>query len=116
MSCSAEFHPDFFNNVAAIAVVLMFTKVVAHRWRRVERGRWLAALHGLAVVAAAAAVVVSLWATEACSQEQAFHWFAWVGLGAAGAALFVDILIDDVGKAWNWRWSTPRPTTADTSR
>jgi len=34
----ATFTADFYNNVAAIAVVLLFTKVVAHRSRKTPRG------------------------------------------------------------------------------
>ena len=51
MSCpNTAFQPDFFNNAAAIAVVLLFTKVVTHRLRKVRRMRWVDWLHGLAVM------------------------------------------------------------------
>ena len=59
--------PDFFNNMVAIAVVLMFTKVVSHRSHKTEKPtlqRTLAVLHVLAVFAAAATVVMGVVATD----------------------------------------------------
>ena len=52
---------DFFNNVAAVAVVLMFAKVVSHRSRKADYNpKWakrLAHAHVAAVLLAVAAVV-----------------------------------------------------------
>jgi hypothetical protein len=99
LTASAEFAADFYNNVAAIAVVLMFTKVVAHRSRKVPRktlGTWiLAALHVTALVAATVAIVASLRATDEKS-EGGYHCLAWLGLVTVGAILVADIAIDEV--------------------
>jgi cytochrome c biogenesis factor len=94
MDCT-KFTPDYFNNVAAIAVVLLFTKVVMHRWRRGSRAHlFLALFHVAAVLAAGAAIVISLWATGTC--EDVSHPLAWVFLAFAGLGLLVDILIEEV--------------------
>jgi undecaprenyl pyrophosphate phosphatase UppP len=92
--------PDFFNNVAAIAVVLMFTKIVTHQSRKGKpdstrtgksdsigkRG----AFHATMVIAAAGAIVVALIATEVHSEATAFYILAWVMLGVAGLVLIID--------------------------
>lgn len=106
MTCpTPEFQADFFNNVAAVAIVLIFAKVVAHRSRNGkphtdEPKRWRAFWHVLAVLAAAVAAGAALWATEAGSDACVFHWFAWGGLIVAGAAFVAEIVIDDVVPAW----------------
>ena len=70
MACP-EFSPDFYNNVAAVAVVLMFAKVVTHRSRKAHHGpEWtsiLAGFHIVAVLAAIVTVVVCLKATDSGS-------------------------------------------------
>ena len=93
-----ESAPDFFNNVAAIAVVLMFTKVVTHRLRKFRRKEWtraLAILHAIAVVSAAVAVTASLIATDIDSVPNCLHIAAWAGLAVAGIILIADIIIDE---------------------
>ena len=106
MTCpKPEFQADFFNDVAAVAIVLIFAKVVAHRSRNGkpnadEPKRWRAFWHVLGVLAAAAAAGAALWATEAGSDAGVFHWFAWGGLIVAGAAFVAEIVIDDVVPAW----------------
>ncbi len=102
MSCPEPFQPDFFNNVAAVAIVLIFAKVVAHRSRSHNGGPTprRAFWHGSAVLASAVAVGAALWATEAASDACIFHWFAWGGLIVAGVVFVVEIVIDDVVPAW----------------
>jgi hypothetical protein len=94
-----KYESDFFNNVAAIAVVLMFTKVVAHHVRKVPRDRtgtwWLAAFHVVAVGAAAVAVGAALVVTEHESPSIAGHVFAWLGLGVTALILILDIAVDE---------------------
>lgn len=100
MFCSTpDYQPDFFNNVAAVAVVLMFTKVVVRRSRRNERREHYDLAHGGAIVAALMAISASLWATETCSQAWILHLLAWLGVGAAGIFLSIDIWRDDVRKS-----------------
>ena len=109
MSCpNGAFQPDFFNNAAAIAVVLLFTKVVTHRSRQIRRKAWVNWLHLLAVLGAAAAVGASLWATEQCAVDDRLDWLAWGGLGVAGFALLLDIVLEDTKCKWLSRLATPR--------
>lgn len=97
------FQPDFFNNITAVAVVLMFTKVVAHRMHDGDRKRGSAVLHVIAVSAAAIAAGTSIVATERSSNWCILHLIVWLGLGTACALLLVEIVIDDVGGPWGWR-------------
>ena len=100
MSC-AESQPDFFNNVAAVASVLVFAKVVAHRshdreTRTLKPKPWRAFFHGLGVFAAVVAVGVALAATEAQADDYLLHCLAWGGLAIAGLAFVCEIYADDV--------------------
>jgi hypothetical protein len=78
-----EISSDFFNNVAAIAVVLMFAKIASHGLRK-ARGKpgthALAALHGIAVVAALVAVTASLIATYKPTKANGLDVVAWWGV------------------------------------
>lgn len=95
------FTADFFNNVAAVAMVLMATKVVAHRTGKVTKGRrWRSVLHGCAVAAAVIAIGASLWATEWQKETTVLHVIAWMGLGGATVALLIDLFIEDVWPHW----------------
>jgi hypothetical protein len=105
MGCadSNGFQPDFFNNIAAVAVVLMFTKVVMHRSRRgTEAKGFLATLHVITVILAGAAIAVSLWATGICTMDRSLHQAAWILLVATGVGLLVDVFIEDVGSVRGW--------------
>ena len=51
MACT-DFQADYYNNIAAVAVVLLFAKVVGRRLSRASHGDWLAVLHAAAVLAA----------------------------------------------------------------
>jgi len=99
MACK-DFQPDFFNNVAAVAIVLILTKVVMHRSRRGYRGGLLSfvivLVHVLTVLAAAGAIWISLWATDVCNMDLEWHKNAWYFLGAATALLLIDLMIEDV--------------------
>src|ERR1700757_272464 len=109
---------DFFNNVAAIAVVLLFTKIVAHRSREVQpraqstQRKTLAAFHVIAVLSAAVAAGASLIATDWQSAttcfRTAFRSVAWSGVAAASIILVVDVIIDAVHGA-------RRPSMADSA-
>jgi uncharacterized membrane protein YoaT (DUF817 family) len=102
VACSnPSFQPDFFNNVAAVAIVLIFAKVVVHRMRQREsravrqsgrRNR----IHVFAVLAASVAGGASLWATERQSDWCLFHWCAWIGLALASVIFVIEIIHDDV--------------------
>ena len=106
MSCpQPEFQADFFNNIAAVAMVLIFAKVFAHRSRNTKpqngqptpgRANFRACCHGLAIAAAVVAVGAALWATEDGRDKCSFHWFAWGGLIVAGVVFVGEIFIDDV--------------------
>jgi len=93
-----EISSDFFNNVAAIAVVLMFAKIASHGLRK-ARGKpgthALAALHGIAVVAALVAVTASLIATYKPTKANGLDVVAWWGVGIAAVALIMDIGIEE---------------------
>lgn len=97
--------PDFFNNVAAVAVVLMFAKVVTHRSRKADyASRWtivLVGLHVLAVLSAVASVAFCLLATDGRSTTGA-DWrnAAWISLILAGGVLVFDVILDAVRNAW----------------
>lgn len=100
MFCSnSDFQPDFFNNVAGVAVVLMFAKVVVRRTKRTEIRARHDIAHGVAIAAALTAVTASLWATEICALGGWFHLAAWLGVGIAGIALWFDIWRDDIRKS-----------------
>jgi hypothetical protein len=107
--CPEPFQPDFFNNVAAVASVLIFAKVVSHRSRNRETQRselqpLRAFFHGLGVMAAVVAIGAALGATEAQADACILHGFAWGGLVVASMALIGEILIDDV-----WPHFRPQP-------
>lgn len=106
-SVPPPFEADFFNNVAAIAVVLMFTKVVSHHIRKVKRGtKWrrrLAVIHTVAVAAALIAATISLIATHCQPGGVGYHiaaWAAWVFLGIAGIILLGDHVVDELAHAF----------------
>jgi hypothetical protein len=102
MGCldSSGFQPDFFNNIAAIAIVLMLTKVVMHRSRKRQWGESMTAvvvgLHVFTVLAAAVAVWISLAATDQRNTALEWHTYAWASLIAAAAGLFADVVVEDV--------------------
>ncbi len=90
---------DFFNNVAAVAAVLLFTKVVSHaihKNREHPVGHWLLALHVLNVLGVVVAVGVSLLATFSPDQESVsarhLHQFAWGGLVLSGITLIAALI------------------------
>jgi hypothetical protein len=99
-----KFDADFFNNVAAIAVVLIFTKIVVHRSKKTNARGWsrlLAVLHVVAVVSAAVALVYSLRATDiAIETDRGWRTIVWSGIALAGAILLVDIVAKE---AFEWR-------------
>jgi steroid 5-alpha reductase family enzyme len=99
MSCPSSFSPDFYNNVAAIAAVLMFTKVVAHRSRRAAPRVRFVWLHTFAVFVTALVIGAALLATDRCSDSMCFRWIAWIGLGLAVVALVGDVLEEDFARA-----------------
>jgi hypothetical protein len=102
--CDSSFSADFFNNVAAVAVVLLFTKVVTHRSRKEESTqqdkRRLAALHVVAVLSAAVAVGFSLLATGVCWKDPWIHIAAVSALVITSAILLTDIVIEEFPKCW----------------
>jgi hypothetical protein len=94
--CDSNLNADFFNNVAAVAVVLIFTKVVTNRARKAKRDtRWLARLHVGAVVSATAAVGLSLWATGSGQRSPCIAIAAAVALALTAALLIADIVIEE---------------------
>jgi hypothetical protein len=83
---------DFFNNVAAVAAVLMFAKVVTHHLRRELRvwpGR-AAVFHAVGVGAAVLALIVALLASDHNSAPCVVHVAAGALLAVAAAVLLVD--------------------------
>lgn len=95
MACT-DFQADYYNNIAAVAVVLLFAKVVGRRLSRASHGDWLAVLHAAAVLAAALAATVAIWATEHCSQATIWHSLCWIGLIISATALLIDVLVDEL--------------------
>jgi hypothetical protein len=98
----AAYSADFFNNVAAVSMVLIFAKFVTHRSRsgpRSGRARRIAAgLHVVCVVAAVVSLVIALAATELQSDHMLLHVLAWVSLGIASAVLIGDVLWEDLNQ------------------
>jgi hypothetical protein len=107
MGCAnSDFQADFFNNIAAIAIVLLFAKVVTHRTRKGSSARGsLALLHRVSMIGAGLAIAVSLWATDTRRVEPGFHTAAWWFLAAAGVGLLADTLIEDLGGAFKGKKS-----------
>lgn len=99
-----QFEPDFFNNVAAIAVVLVFTKIVIHRSPKANTPGWtrlLSVLHVVAVGSAAVAIVFCLRATDVANEtDRGWRTTVWVGVAFAGVILLVDIIATE---AFEWR-------------
>jgi uncharacterized membrane protein YhaH (DUF805 family) len=91
---------EFYNNIAAVASVLLFAKLVTHRNRsgRAQRTEnwWWALLHSIAVLAAACAIVLALLVTGYTSAD--LRHFALGLLLLSGAILIFDVLFED--------WST----------
>jgi hypothetical protein len=99
-----DFQADFYNNVAAIAAVVLFAKVVSHRFRKVPREKLgalvLAVIHGIAVLAAMLAIAVSLRATDVQSSADGYRLTAWGALGVAGVFLLIDLGVDSACDWW----------------
>jgi hypothetical protein len=95
MACPNDFEPDFFNNVAAVAMVLIFAKVVAHRSNK-HPGPGRRFWHGFAVATAVVAAGAALVATERRSDWCLLHWLAGGFLVLAGVTFIVEIMHDDV--------------------
>ena len=88
------FSPDFYNNVAAIAVVLIFTKIVSHGIRKVRGKPTGVALHavvGRAGVAAGAALIATFFG----SHGWCVIILAWAGIVTAAVSLIVDIVLEE---------------------
>jgi len=94
MACS-NFQPDFFNNVAAVAIVLIFAKVVAHRTQE-GRGTCRLRRHVIAVLTAALATFVALLATAVCNDSWPWQLLAGGFLVVAGVIFVGEIYFDDV--------------------
>lgn len=113
------FTADFYNNVAAIAVVLMFTKVVSHRTRTAPRQpkavRRLAGVHVAAVAAATVAVAISLAATSFKLSGPGVSLAAWITLGVACGLLVLDIVIDELPHLRSTRGEGAARSDHDTS-
>jgi protein-S-isoprenylcysteine O-methyltransferase Ste14 len=92
MACS-DFQPDFFNSVAAVAIVLIFAKVVAHRTQD-KRGGPRSARHVIVVLTVTVATGIALWATAVCKDSSPWHWWAG-GLLVVAVLVFVYEIIDD---------------------
>jgi hypothetical protein len=116
--------PDFFNNAASIAVVLLFTKVVSHRSRKApretQRAKALTAFHIIAVLSATIAVAASLVATDWQSAPDAvcaaLRGVAWVGLGFAGVILIVDVIADAIADGGRRSGEHPTDLVPDVNR
>ena len=93
-----QFTADFFNNVAAVSIVLLFAKIVSHRTRRepARSNTAIKMLHAVCIVAAAVGLVVGLVATDIKSDSLALRVLAWVALAVAGLVLIVDLLAEDL--------------------
>jgi peptidoglycan biosynthesis protein MviN/MurJ (putative lipid II flippase) len=89
------FKPDFFNNVAAVAIVLILAKVVAHRTKD-DRGRGRSWRHVIAVVTAAVATIIALAATAVCRDWWLWQLSAGGFLLVAGVVFVGEIYFDDL--------------------
>jgi hypothetical protein len=90
-----EFSVDFYNNVAAIAVVLIFTKVVSHGMRKVRGKPTGVVLHAAVVAGAGVAAGAALIATFAGSHGWCLIVLAWAGIAIAAVSLIVDIVLEE---------------------
>ncbi len=106
----SSLQPDFFNNVAAVAVVLIFTKVVSQRLRHnaPESARRVAAYHVATVISATSAIVIALTATAIHSDAVWLSIAAGVSLGVAGFMFICDEIRQTQHRS--------RPTGADSSK
>jgi hypothetical protein len=89
------YSPEFYNNVAAIAVVFMFTKVVSHGLRKVRGKSTGVFLHAAVIGGSLVAVTASLLATFIGSHGWFFYIFAWVGIAVAAFGLAFDIIVEE---------------------
>lgn len=107
---------DFFNNVAAVAVVLVFANIVSHRSHPIEPTRgnviyWpLHILHSMAVFSGIAAAAVALEATADQSIDS-ITWAKWL-IAVAGTILLFDVLATDFIDAL----TRPKPRLGSTSQ
>lgn len=85
------FSPDFYNNVAAIAVVLIFTKVVSHGIRKVRGKPTGVVLHAAVVGGAGVAAGAALIATFFGSHGWCVIILAWAGIVTAAVSLIFDM-------------------------
>jgi uncharacterized membrane protein len=115
--CDPNFNADFFNNVAAIAVVLIFTKVFTNRSRKATKPPnhpWLVSLlHVCAVVIAAVAIGISLWATGYRCSNAHREIAAAVILALTAGLLIADIVIEEFSPKWPPRWPLGKPGVSE---
>lgn len=103
-STCESFSADYFNNIAAVAVVVIFAKSITYRSKskaaEVRQGKAILSPlvpHFAAQVCAAGAVVAALFATAQCFGPSWFQAVAAVLLSAAGVILAIDVVRGDVG-------------------
>ena len=120
MPTPTQFAPDFFNNVAAIAVVLMFAKLVTHRSRRTHRTgaevKWLLLLHLACLGAAGVAVVVSMIAVSTESTDEWLQRSGWIAVAVAGLIVIGDVAVEDWRQASADSKKSASTTTAGGAR
>ena len=94
----AGYQPDVYNNIVATGMVLIFTKLVTHRFRTKPRsssaGKVVFILHAAVVVLASASVAIAIAITADRADHPAWLGGAWVCLAISGIVLVVDVLAD----------------------
>lgn len=102
MSSSQEFAPDsFFNNAAAVFVILIFAKSVSYRFHGDQR-RLTQAFHVVCVIASASGLAFALLTTQMQWNELWANLTVW-GLLAVAGLIFV---VDEI-------WQRGRPSGAE---
>jgi hypothetical protein len=109
------FSVDFYNNVAAIAVVLMFTKVVSHGLRRVRGKSPGVVLHAVVVGGAIVATAAALVATFIGSHGWCLHIVAWTGIVIAAVGLIVDIVAEERSESQSKEDPPPNGSPTDST-
>lgn len=105
-----SFEPDFYNNVAAVSVVLMFTRIVAHGMRKARKADdnpgtgcanfVLNFLHAVTVIAAVVGLAAALMATSRRKTDVSWivhldlHCWSWAGLGVATVCMIGTLLVE----------------------
>jgi len=103
---SDTFSPDFYNDLAAVCVVVLFAKFMTHRGHP-RTSRWLWTLHALCLISSAGGVFIPLLAVYQQSSWYLLRDLSWACLAFSSLILIGVGLYEDFPKRRNGAQRTP---------